>query len=126
MTHSYNLRGPQSGAGRPCVFPFKLDYIPYTAHGCIVEYGREVRKYIFLFYQNSGFQPWCAPEPGVNWAYCGPDCPIHPLALEPITDDNLEVTPHYDQEEIMMTLKLFGIMASSLLLLYMMVTCLGN
>ena len=43
------------------------------------------------------------------------------------TDDTVKVTHHYsDQKEIMIAVKLLGIMASSLLLIALMVTCLGT
>ena len=57
-------------------------------------------------------------------AVCGPDCPMHPNAWT--TDDTLKVTHHYsDQKETMIAVKLLSIMASSLLLIALMVTCLG-
>ena len=59
-----------------------------------------------------------------SWAYCGPDCPIETNAWK--TDDTLKVTHHYfDQKEGMIALKLHGIMASSLLLIALMVKLLG-
>ena len=59
-----------------------------------------------------------------KWADCAPDCPMHPNALK--TDDTLKVTHNYNQEEMLIGLKLFGIMSSSLLLVGLMVTGLGN
>ena len=61
---------------------------------------------------------------GGKWAMCAPDCPIHPNALT--TDDTLKVTHHaWDQKEIMLALKLFGIMALSLFLIGLMFEGLG-
>ena len=55
---------------------------------------------------------------------CAPDCPNHPNALT--TDDTLKVTHHaWDQKEIMLALKLFGIMALSLFLIGLMFEGLG-
>ena len=78
-------------------------------------------------------QPWCSTEVdenGVhveeqgNWGDCGPDCPMHPNAWT--TDDTLKVTHHYsDQKETMIAVKLFGILASSLLLTALIFTRLG-
>ena len=59
-----------------------------------------------------------------SWALCGPDCPIETNAWK--TDDTLKVTQNYfDQKEVMIAVKLYGIMASSLLLLALMVKLLG-
>ena len=59
-----------------------------------------------------------------GWGFCGPECPIHPNGFT--SDDTLKVTHHnFDQREIMIALKLLGIMASSLLLIGLMVTGLG-
>ena len=63
-------------------------------------------------------------EKKTSWAYCDDDCPMHPNALT--TDDTLKVSHHYDQKELMIALKLYGIMASSLLLIGLMVTGLGS
>ena len=77
-------------------------------------------------------QPWCATklEDDVTnkgnvatWGFCGPDCPIEANAWK--TDDTLKVTTGVDQKEIMIALKLHGILASSLLLIGLMVTGLG-
>ena len=81
-------------------------------------------------------QPWCATKledevssfgnvASSSWAVCGPDCPIETNAWK--TDDTLKVIHHHslDQKEIMIALKLLGIMASSLLLIGLMVTGLG-
>ena len=49
---------------------------------------------------------------------------MHPNAF--ITDDTLKVTySNIDEKEIMVALKLLGIMSSSLLLIGMMITTLG-
>ena len=59
-----------------------------------------------------------------SWAYCGPDCPIETNAWK--TDDTLKVTHHIvDQKEIKIALRLLGIMATSFLLIGLMVTGLG-
>ena len=59
-----------------------------------------------------------------SWGFCGPDCPIKTNAW--MTDDTLRVTHQkFDQKEMRIALKLLGIMASSLLLLGLMSTCLG-
>ena len=42
------------------------------------------------------------------------------------TDDTLKVTHNYNQEEMLIGLKLYGIMSFSLLLVGLMVTGLGN
>ena len=59
----------------------------------------------------------------MNIGFCGPDCPMHPYAFR--NDDTLKVTHHYDQKQLTVTLKLLGILASSLLLIGLMVTGLG-
>ena len=60
----------------------------------------------------------------MGWGDCGPGCPSEDDAW--LTDDTLEVTHHYsDQKEKMIAVKLLGIMASSLLLIALMVTRLG-
>ena len=59
----------------------------------------------------------------MDYGYCGPDCPTEENAW--LTDDTLKVTHGIDQKEIMVALKLHGILASSLLLIGLMVTCLG-
>ena len=57
-------------------------------------------------------------------AYCSKDCPVDVIPWYP--DNTLKVTHHYsDQKETMIVVKLLGIMASSLLLIGLMVTCLG-
>ena len=58
-----------------------------------------------------------------TWEYCGPGCPSEDDAWK--TDDTLKVTHGVDQKEIMVALKLHGILASSLLLIGLMVTGLG-
>ena len=81
-------------------------------------------------------QPWCATkleddvtvtvDGGGNvasWGFCGPDCPIEANAWK--AEDTLKVTHDVDQKEIMVALKLHGILASSLLLIGLMVTGLG-
>ena len=63
-----------------------------------------------------------------NWGYCGPDCPMHPLHPDALTtDETLKVTHHHevDQEEIMISVKLIGVMSSSLILLALMMKGLG-
>ena len=79
-------------------------------------------------------QPWCATkleddvtrsDNVVSWGFCGPDCPIETNAWK--TDDTLKVTHHIvDQKEIKIALRLLGIMATSLLLIGLMVTWLGR
>ena len=59
----------------------------------------------------------------MNIGFCGSDCPMHPDAFT--NDETLTVTHHYDQKEITITLKLLGIMSSSLLLIGLVVTGLG-
>ena len=59
----------------------------------------------------------------MNIGYCGSDCPMHPDAFE--TDNTLTVTHHYDQKEITVALKLYGIMSSSLLFIGLIVIGLG-
>ena len=60
-----------------------------------------------------------------NWAVCGPDCPMDPDAL--ITDETLKVTHHreVDQKQIMISVRLIGVMSSSLSLLALMMKGLG-
>ena len=59
-----------------------------------------------------------------SWGFCGPDCPIETNAWK--TDDTLKVTQNYfDQKEGMIAVKLYGIMASSLLVIALMVKLLG-
>ena len=60
-----------------------------------------------------------------NWADCSPDCPMHPDALA--TDATLKVTHHreVDEKQIMMSLRLIGVMSSSLILLALMMKGLG-
>ena len=60
----------------------------------------------------------------MNIGFCGPDCPMHPYAFR--NDDTLKVTHHYDQKQLTVTLKLLGIMGSSLLLIGLMVTGSGK
>ena len=55
---------------------------------------------------------------------CGPDCPFEQNAWK--TDDTLKFTASFNQREIMIAVKLLGIMASSLLLIGLMVTGLGS
>ena len=58
---------------------------------------------------------------GTDWADCGPDCPLHPSVFT--TDNTLKVAhDNMDQNEIEIALKLFGIIASSLILIGLMVT----
>ena len=60
-----------------------------------------------------------------SWGFCGPDCPIETNAWK--TDDTLKVTHHIvDQKEIKIALRLLGIMATSLLLIGLLVTWLGR
>ena len=98
--------------GQPCVFPFK-DWSGQTHFGC----------------EESYYGPVCYTKVddrgnGGYLANCAPDCPKHPNALT--TDDTLKVTHHaWDQKEIMLTLKLFGIMALSLFLIGLMFEGLG-
>ena len=54
---------------------------------------------------------------------CGPDCPFEKNAWK--TDDTLKFTASLNQREIMIAVKLLGIIASSLLLIGLMVTGLG-
>ena len=79
-------------------------------------------------------QPWCATKLKdevtdwgnvASWAYCGPDCPIETNSWK--TDDNLKVTHHrdMDQKQKMMSVRLIGIMSSSLILLALMMRGLG-
>ena len=58
-----------------------------------------------------------------EWGDCGPDCAMHEDAWA--VDDTMKVTHHYDETDILITLKLYVIMSSSLLLIGLMVTCLG-
>ena len=78
------------------------------------------------------FKDWCATKVDEEgnyvrgtWGNCGPECPFKNDAWS--TDDALKVTHHHslDQREIMIAPKLLGIMASSLLLIGLMVTGLG-
>ena len=59
------------------------------------------------------------------WGNCGPGCPFKEDAWS--TDDTLKVTQHHsiDQKEGMIAVELYGIMASSLLLIALMVKLLG-
>ena len=63
--------------------------------------------------------------PGLGtWGNCGPGCPLIEDAWS--TDDTLKVTHHsVDQKEVMIALRLFGILASSLLLIALMIKFLG-
>ena len=54
---------------------------------------------------------------------CGPGCPIEANAWK--TDETLRVTHDFNQKEMMIALKLHGIMASSLLLIALMVKLQG-
>ena len=93
----------------------------------------KVVLYIIVIVSYLHVQPWCATklEDDVttqgnvaSWGFCGPDCPIETNAWK--TDDTLKVTHHYsDQKETMIAVKVLVIMASSLLLIALMVTCLG-
>ena len=60
---------------------------------------------------------------GDNLEYCSTDCPLHPDAYT--LDEKMKVTHQYDQKEIMTTLKLYGILSSSLLLVGLLVIGLG-
>ena len=62
-----------------------------------------------------------------NYGYCGSDCPMHPNDDVDAwtTDDKMKVTHHYNGKEIMTACKLYGIMASSLLLIGLITTRLG-
>ena len=103
-------------------------------YGCVID-PESLKVEIYLsrisLILNTNIQPWCSTELdhngiGLKWANCGPDCPMHHSALKTFTtDDTLVVTYHYNQNEIMMTLKLYGIMAVSLLLIGLMITGLG-
>ena len=55
---------------------------------------------------------------------CGPDCPFEKNAWK--TEDTLKFTASLNQREIMIAVKLLGIIASSLLLIGLMVTGLGS
>ena len=55
---------------------------------------------------------------------CGPDCPFEKNAWK--TDDTLKFTASLNQREIMIAVKLLGIIVSSLLLIGLMVTGLGS
>ena len=55
---------------------------------------------------------------------CGSDCPFEKNAWK--TDDTLKFTASLNQREIMIAVKLHGIIASSLLLIGLMVTGLGS
>ena len=93
----------------------------------------KVVLYIIVIVSYLHVQPWCATkleddftEKGnvASWGFCGPDCPIETNAWK--TDDTLKVTHHYlDQKEKMTAVKLYGVMASSLLLIALMVKLLG-
>ena len=66
-----------------------------------------------------------APSPSdPGWGYCGKNCPVD---VNPWSKDNtLKVTSHIlNQNEMKIAMKLLGIVASSLLLTGVMVTCLG-
>ena len=55
---------------------------------------------------------------------CEPDCPMHPDAWK--TDDTLKVTPHYREVlEKTISLRLIGVMSSSLILLALFMKGLG-
>ena len=73
-------------------------------------------------------QPYCATEVDqdrrmLKKGDCGPGCPIAGNAWK--TDDTLRVTHSLDQQTTMIALKMYGIMASSLLLIGLKVTVLG-
>ena len=80
---------------------------------------------------NINIQPWCYTEVDDNgigvkgtWADCGKNCPVDVNPWS--TDQTLKVTHHYlDQKEGMIAVELYGIMASSLLLIALMVKLLG-
>ena len=55
---------------------------------------------------------------------CGSDCPFEKNAWK--TDDTLRFTASFNQREIIIGVKLHGIIASSLLLIGLMVTGLGS
>ena len=60
------------------------------------------------------------------WGYCGPDCPVD---VDPwFADETLKVTHHHgmDEKEIMISVRLIGVMSSSLILLALMMRGLGN
>ena len=119
-------------AGKHCVFPFK--FLEWTAYGCL-QFEEGGNKVTTLFSTHNiydrNIQPLCATEIdeygfGKMWSvgYCSPDCPIHPNAFT--TDETLKVTHHnLDQKEMMIAVKLLGIMSSSLLLIGLMVVGLG-
>ena len=60
----------------------------------------------------------------LRWAFCGPDCPMHPNAFTP--DNTMKVTHKLDRKEKIIALKLLGVMAVSLILIGLMFTGLGN
>ena len=53
-------------------------------------------------------------------------CRMHPNPDAWMTDETLKVSHNYNQKEIMTTLKLYGIMSSSLLFIGLVVTRLGK
>ena len=64
----------------------------------------------------------------MKWALCGPDCPEHPDALITLKTDNFLKVTHriiVDEKEIMISVRLIGIMSSSLILLALMMRGLG-
>ena len=60
-----------------------------------------------------------------NWGYCGPDCPFKDDAWS--NDATLKITHHrdMDQKQIKISVRLIGIMSSSLILLALMMKGLG-
>ena len=95
--------------------------------------GKRFDRYLeictVIFIKN--FQPWCSTKLDKtgrhvrgNWADCGPDCPRHPNAW--MTDDTLKLTRQLNQEEMSIGLKLYAIITSSLIIIGLVVTCLGN
>ena len=87
--------------------------------------------YTLLLILNINIQPWCYTKVdkngfGVpdNWGDCGKDCLVDTNPWS--SDDTLKVTHHSgDQKEGMMAVELYAIMASSLLLIALMVKLLG-
>ena len=61
----------------------------------------------------------------MEWGYCGPACASKDDAWS--FDNTVKVTHHnLDQREVKIALRLLGIMATSLLLIGLMVTWLGR
>ena len=60
----------------------------------------------------------------LQWAYCGPDCPVHPNGFT--TDDTLKVAHHrLEKKELMIAVKLLGIKVFSLTIIGLMFTGIG-